>query len=103
MPSARSSRLAAEEHHRRTVAKTLRDQGLSHLRVRRRAALLTLESGPEGERIPHARLRRVAVHQWQLEMATHTGRWQATPIRARLEQVIDMLVHDFGWTLLPIE
>lgn len=103
MSSARSSRLAAEEHHRETVANTLRDQGMSHLRVRRRAALLTLESGPEHDRIPHARLRRVGVHQWQLEMATHTGRWQATPMCAGLEDVLEMLIYGFGWTLQPIE
>ena len=103
MSSTRSSRLVAEEHHRRTVANTVREHGLSHLRVRRRAALLTLESGPEYERIPHARLRRVGVHRWQLEMATHTGRWQATPLRTSLEEAIEMLIYEFGWTLQPIE
>jgi len=103
MASARSSRPAAEEHHRQAVANMLRDHGLSHLRVRRRAALLTLESGPEYDRIPHARLRRVGAHQWQLEMATHSGRWQATPMRARLEEAVEMLIHEFGWTLQPIE
>ena len=97
------SRLTAEQHHRRSVEDMLRDQGFSHLRVRRRAALLTLESGPDRDRIPHARLRRVGVHLWRLEMATHTGRWQNTPIRGLLEQVLDMLIHDFGWTLQPVE
>jgi hypothetical protein len=36
-------------------------------------------------------------------MAIHTGRWQATPLRASLEEAIEMLIYEFGWTLQPIE
>ena len=56
---------------------------LEHLRVRRRADLVVVESGQADAPIPHARFRRVAVHIWVLEMATHTGRWQPSgPQRA---------------------
>lgn len=40
---------------------------LDHLRVRARADLLTLESGPEDNPFRHARLRRVTVQYYQLE------------------------------------
>ncbi len=76
---------------------------LRHIRVRRRADLLTLESGDPRDPVPHARLRRVSVHLWQLEMSTHTGRWEPTPFRDQLTPLLDMLTDDFAWTLVPID
>ena len=100
MPRSRSSQFRVESHHTRTAEKFLCEKhGLTHLRVRHRADLLTIESGSKADRRPHARLRRVGVHRWQLEMATHTGRWQPTPIRASHEDLLEILVHEFGWTL----
>jgi len=100
VPRSRSSKFRAEPEHARDVDAFLRtERGLSHLHARRRADLITIESGPEGDRSPHARLRRVGVHRWQLEMATHDGRWQPTPLRASMEELLVMLVDEFGWTL----
>jgi hypothetical protein len=78
-------------------------EGLGHLRVRRRADLLVLESGPAKAPIPHARLRRVGVHLWTLECATHTGRWEKTGFRAPLEKLLDQLVSTLPWVVAPIE
>lgn len=77
-------------------------EGLEHLRVRRRADLVVVEAGPVEDPIPHARFRRVDVHVWVLEMATHTGRWQPSGVRGTLERLVETLLHDFGWTLSPI-
>jgi len=74
-----------------------------HLRVRRRADLLTIESGSPQDPVPHARLRQVTVHLWRLEMPTHSGRWETTPFRDNLMALLEMLVSDFGWTLAPID
>lgn len=77
------------------------DPGLSHLRVRRRGDLLILESGsPEAPR-RHARLRRVTVHLWRLEMPTSTNRWELTPFRDQLKALLEMLIEYFPWTLAP--
>jgi hypothetical protein len=38
--------------------------GLDHVRARRRADLLTLESGPKEDPIPHTRFRRIGVNKW---------------------------------------
>ena len=84
------------------VERFLRERGLRHLHARHRADLVTIESGPRKDPWPHARLRRVGVHIWQLEMATHTGRWEPTPLRGLREQLLTMLVDQFGWTLQPI-
>jgi hypothetical protein len=78
-------------------------EGLDHLRVRRRTDLLTLESGAEDEPIRHARLRRVSVHYWTLECATHTGRWEKTGVRGPMKDVLNTLVSTIPWVLTPIE
>jgi hypothetical protein len=74
---------------------------LSHLRVRRRGDLLTLESGPAEDPQRHARLRRVTVHLWCLEMPATSRRWSLTPFRDQLDVLLEMLVHQFPWTLVP--
>lgn len=77
--------------------------GLDHLRARRRADLITIESGPDDAPAPRARLRRVGVQTWRLEMATHTGRWETTPFKAPRDALVRLLVENFGWALAPIE
>ncbi len=72
---------------------------LSHLRVRRRGDLLTLESGSAEDPRRHARLRRVIVHLWLLEMPAASGRWDPTPFRDQLKALLDMLIQSFPWTL----
>lgn len=96
--------LVAEEHHVDEVVEHLAEyEGLEHLRARRRADLLTLESGPKNDPFPHTRFRRVGVHKWRLEMPTHSGRWQTTPIRAQLIELVDAVITQFGWMLAPIK
>ncbi len=82
-----------------SVERHLHGHGLAHLTVRSRGAILTIESGPPDDRMPHARSRRVGVHLWQLEMATHQDRWETTPFRAPLNDLLDMLISNFGWLL----
>ena len=77
--------------------------GLAHLRARRRADLVIIESGTDDDPWPRARLRRVGVHRWRLEMAQHTGRWQTTPFEAQRDELVRLLVETFGWTLAPAE
>lgn len=94
----------AESWDADAILERLHAQGdLRHLRVRHRADLVTIESGPEDDPVQHARLRRVAVSLWTLEMATHTGRWEKTPFRSSRDAVTDMLMQDFGWALAPID
>lgn len=93
----------AEQMHADHVLHLLRRRdGLDHLRVRKRADLLTIESGPQSDAFAHARLRRVTVNYWTLEMPSHSS-WQKTPFRGTDEEIVDLLVDNFGWTLQPID
>jgi len=98
----RKSKQPATELHAHQVERMLHERSLEHLRVRRHGELLTIESGPKEDPVRHARLRHVTVQYWTLEMAAHTGRWEATGLRGLLDEVLDALVHDFGWTLTPV-
>ncbi len=93
----------AESYEASDLEKYLHEQGHEHLRVRRHGALLIIESGPEDDPVAHARMRRVAVSLWTLEMATHLGKWERTGLRGLYDEIKEQLVHDFGWTLTPIE
>lgn len=94
------AKFTAEQPDADAIEHYLREtRGLDHLRTRRRADVVVIESGPERARVPHARLRRVGVGLWCLEMATHTGRWEPTPIRAQRDELVRVLVEDFAWAL----
>jgi hypothetical protein len=77
--------------------------GLAHLRARARADTITIESGDDDDPIAHARVRRVGVHLWVLDIADHRGRWEPTDVRTKLDIAITVLAKDFGWVLTPID
>jgi hypothetical protein len=94
------ARFTTEEHHADELLDRLADyEGLDHLRARRRADLITLESGPRDQPVAHTRFRRIAVHKWQLEMPLHSGGWDRTPIRGALTELADAVISEFGWML----
>lgn len=72
---------------------------LGHLRVRRRSDSLILESGPEPDPIRHVRFRRDTVHLWYLDVADYKGRWERTPFRGLLNDLLAVVIHQFGWLL----
>jgi len=75
---------------------------LAHLRVRRRGAVLTVESGPEDDPVPHVRFRRISASMWTIQMPNHRGRWEPTGINGPLDELVQTVVRDFSWTLAPI-
>jgi len=96
-------KLSAESYDADTVDAFLCERGFRGMRARRRADLVTIESGPAADPYPHARLRRVTAHLWRLEIATHSGRWEITPCRGGLDELLRTLVENFPWTIQPIE
>lgn len=89
-----------EDYHADEVLERLAEyEGLEHVRVRRRADLLILESGPKTDAIPHTRFRRIGVHRWQLEMPLRGGGWDRTPERAQLIELLDAVIANYGWML----
>lgn len=79
------------------------DPKLRHLRVRKRASVLTVESGPKDDPVQHVRLRRLTLHKWTLEIATHMGDWQPTGERALMKELVAYLRHQCPWVLQAVE
>ena len=96
-------KLVAEARDADALAAFLVGLGFDHLRVRRRGDVLTIESGPVDDACPHARLRRVTVQYWRLEMPNRAGKWDPTPFRGLRADVERLLVASFPWTLEPLE
>lgn len=72
---------------------------LGHLRVRARGAVLTVESGPADDPVPHVRFRRDTVHYWLIEMPLRNGRWDRTQYRGVLDELVDFVAANFPWQL----
>ena len=93
----------AESYHPDQVEKLLHKCGATHLRARKHGSSIIVESGPADDPIKHFRLRRDTVHLWLLDMAEHTGRWERTPFRAQLDELVSMVLDSFPWTVAPRE
>lgn len=96
-------RFSAESYQVGQLEKLLHERGARHLRVRKRGAVLTMESGAQDDPWPHARIRRDTVHLWCLEIAVRGDRWERTPYRATMDELVDLLVDQLAWTIAPIE
>lgn len=82
------------------IEELLRERDLAHLTARKHGTKLILESGPDDDRVPHARFTKDTVHLWLLDV--HAGRkWERTPYRARLDQLLDLIDDAFPWLLMP--
>ena len=92
----------AEPHHASHVENLLHQRGAAHLRARKYGSAVLVESGPVNDPLKHFRLRRETVHLWWLDMADHRGRWERTPFRANLDDLVQTVVDDFPWTIMPI-
>ena len=92
----------ADPHHATRVQEALHAAGATHLRARKHGAAVMVESGPEDDPVKHFRVRRETVHLWCLDMANHRGRWERTPFRQPIEDLVLMVLEQFPWTLTPI-
>lgn len=93
---------AAESRHATHVEDLLHRRGAAHLRARKYGSAVLVESGPTSDPVKHLRLRRETGQLWRLDIASHTGRWEPTPFRGVLDDLVTTVADDFPWTLTPI-
>lgn len=84
-----------------TTERLQKHYGLEHLRARKRGLLLTIESGPKGDVVPHFRARRDTVNLWLLEFPGRRG-WESTPFRDTLDNLLELVVTQFPWAVAPV-
>ncbi len=90
---------SAEERHPQIVERLLHARGFSHLRARKYGAAVIVESGPKDDALKHIRLTRQTAQIWTVDMADHRGRWESTPFRASLDELVAAVADTFPWTL----
>jgi hypothetical protein len=73
--------------------------GLQEFHVAKHSPCLRVEAIDEQGNYPVLRLRRDTVHLWILELPKSTNRWETTPYRATMPELMNMVVADFGWLL----
>ena len=93
------AKLTADSWHVEQLSQLLHERGAKHLRARKHGSLLIIESGPENDPWHHARLRRDTVHLWSLDMPGCGGRWERTPFRGQMVELVDLLFEQFSWVL----
>jgi hypothetical protein len=92
----------AEDSHARTVEHILHARDFGHLRARKYGATVIVESGPADDAYKHLRLTGDGVHVWLLHMADHRGRWEPTPFRGSLDELVTLVADTFPWTLQAV-
>ena len=93
----------AEDRHPQVVQRLLHEGHLNHLRARKYGAAVIVESGPKDDAIKHIRLTRQGAQVWSLDIADHRGRWESTPFRASLDELVAAVADTFPWVLQPRE
>lgn len=91
--------ISASDADLSAVKSFLSTAGLKHLRCRKRAATVVIESGPPGDLVPRLRLRKLAATIWTTDAATHTGRWEPMPLRGALRENLRTVAETFPWLL----
>lgn len=93
------SSFKAQEVDKYLVQSILHAQGLVHLSVVRRGALLTVVSEDNFGKEPHFRLRRVTKQWWLLEAPQGTG-FVSMEIRGNISHVLGEILKNYSWLLV---
>lgn len=72
---------------------------LAHLCVKKRGQSMTLCSENAQGAQEHARFTFLGAGTWGLSLPHHTGRWEKTPFTGSMEELVDVLVENFGFYL----
>jgi len=79
---------------------SLHQKGYSHLKVAVRGQHLVIYStSPEGDKFNRIRFSPVSSTEYQLGIANHKGRWEATPFAGTLSELTKLLTEQFGFWL----
>lgn len=92
-------RQLANDIDKSDLSELLEAKGLHHLHVLSRGNHLVIYSEENGDKVPRARFSRIDRNMYQLGMADHRGKWDATPFTGTLSELFDMLTDQFGFVL----
>jgi len=82
------------------VEKKFQEKELKHLKVTKRGVNIVIYSDDEESgKDNRCRFTYVKSGQYILNMANHKGKWEPTPFKGTLEELLEMVIEQFPWTL----
>ena len=79
----------------------LRALGYGHLRARPLGKGVVIESGPDDDPFPHARLMRLSSETWRIDFPKSSGRWELTPYTGPRGNLVAEIHQNAPWMLAP--
>jgi hypothetical protein len=83
----------------RELRGALNDIGMHHETVTKHSPCLRVDAMDDVGAYPLLRLRRCTVHLWPLEFPNSRNRWESTPNRDTIPNLLKLMVTDFAWIL----
>jgi hypothetical protein len=84
-----------------STAFVLHALGYDHLRARIVGKSVVIESGPEDDPMPHARLMRLSDEDWRIDFPKSSGRWETTPYTGPRGNLVAEIHQNAPWMLAP--
>ena len=81
------------------VESKLQEKELYHLKVAKRGNNIVAYSEGENGKENRCRFTYIKSGLYILSMASYSGRWEPTPFEGRLEELLEMVIEQFPWTL----
>ena len=85
------------------IENTLQENELTHLKVSKRGDNIVIYSEGVNGKENRCRFINKKRGMFNLNMANHTGRWEPTPFEGSLEELLEMVIGQFPWTLTNYE
>lgn len=61
---------------------------------------VNIYSVEDGEKVNRARLTKVTSQYYLIGMADHNRKWSPNPFQGTMEEMVNLLVNDFGFVLM---
>jgi hypothetical protein len=91
------------ENEKIYIEKRLHEKELGYLKATIRSNNIAIYSGDEKNKENRCRFTQNKEGQFMLSMANYSGRWEATPFEGTLEELLEMVIEQFPWTLTDYE
>jgi len=91
------------EQEKAYIEGKLHEKDLKHLKVTKRGDSLVVYSEDSNGKENRCRFTYKKRGIYNLSMSNHTGRWEATPFEESLEELLEMVIEQFPWTLIDYE
>ena len=85
------------------VENKLLASGLNHLKVTKRGENIIIYAEDKYGKSNRCRFIYIKANFYNLNMANHLGRWEPTPFQGALDELLEMVIEQFPWTLANYE